>query len=73
MCIRVNSEYTKIFKGFFDDRLPDRCELNSFLKDECVSEEDYLHAVNVWNMIKMKAVGDYHNLYLKTDDLLLID
>ena len=35
--------------------------------------EDYLHAVNVWNMIKMKAVGDYHNLYLKTDDLLLID
>ena len=35
------------FKRFFDDKLPERCELFSSLKDECISEKDYLHAIDV--------------------------
>ena len=35
------------FKTFSEDKLPDRCEFFSFLKDECISEKDYLHAVKV--------------------------
>ena len=43
------------------------------LKDECISEKDYLHAIDVCIMFKMNTMGDYHYLYLKTDILLLAD
>ena len=34
---------------------------------------DYLHAIDVWIVSKSKAIGDYHDLYLKTYALLLTD
>ena len=60
------------FKNFSEDKLPDRCKFFSSLKDKGISEKDYLHA-NVWNVFKMNTMGDYHDLYLKTDVLLLAD
>ena len=33
--------------------------------------KDYLHAINVLNVFNMNTMGDYHDLYLKTDVLLL--
>ena len=59
--------------NFFDGKLPDRCEFFSFLKDKCISEQDYLHAIDVWIMFKMNTMSNYHDLYLKTDVLLLAD
>ena len=72
------------FKKFSEDKLPDRCEFFSSLKDECISEKDYYineKANNVWNVFKMSSwnvfkmntVGDYHNLCLERDVLLLAD
>ena len=66
-------EYMNSFEKFPEDKSPDRCEFYSSLKDGCISEKDYLHAVNVWNEFKMKLLVDYYDLYLKTDVLLLID
>ena len=63
-------EYFSSFKRFFDDRLPERGKFYKSLKDECVSEKDYLHAANAWNMFDLKTVGDYHDLYLNADVLL---
>ncbi|RYA71283.1 hypothetical protein DD595_25365, partial [Enterobacter cloacae complex sp. 4DZ3-17B2] len=41
---------------------------------ECeVSESDYVHARNVWNVLKCNTMGEYSDLYLKTDILLLAD
>ena len=60
-------EYMNSFKKFFEDKLPDRCGCFSSLKDECISEKDYSHAINVWDTFKMNTVGDYHDLYLKKD------
>ena len=64
-------QYIKNFRKFSEDKLPDRCKLFSSFKDECISEKDYLHAIDVWNVFKMSTMGDYHDLYLKTDVLLL--
>ena len=60
-------------KKFSEDKLPNKCKFSSSLKDECISEKDYLKAFDVWNVLKMNAMGDYHDLYLKTDVLLLAD
>ena len=34
---------------------------------------NYLHAIDVWNVLEMNTVGDYHYLYLKIGVLLLAD
>ena len=66
-------EYMNSIKKFSEDKLPDKCNFFSSLKDECFSEKDYLTSINVWNVFKMNRMGDYHDIYLKTDVLLLAD
>ena len=66
-------DYMASFKKFSEDKLPDRCEFFSFLKDECISEKDYLHGVNIRNKFKMNTMSNYHDHCLKADVLLLID
>ena len=62
-------EYMDSFKKFFEKQFPDVLKFYSSLKNERISKKDYLNANNVWNMFKMNTMGDYHDLYLKTDDL----
>ena len=66
-------EYMDSFKKFSANKLPDRYKFFSSLKDKCISEKDYLKANNIWNVIKINTIGDYHDRYLKTDVLLLAD
>ena len=66
-------EYLGSFRKFFDAKLSDRCNFFSSLKDDCISEKDYSHVINVWNTFKMNTMGNYHDLYLKTDVFLLAD
>ena len=61
------------FKRFSENKLPDECKFFSSLKDKYISEKDYQRANNIWNVCKMNTMGDYHDLYLKTDVLLLAD
>ena len=62
-----------VFKSFFEDKLPDKCRFFSFLKGECISEKDYLKANNIWNVFNINTMGDYPDLYLKIEVLLLAD
>ena len=66
-------EYMDSFIKFSETKLPDSSTFFSSLKDECISEKDYLKAVGIWYVFKMNSVGDYHDLYLKTGVLLLAD
>ena len=40
-------EYMYSFKNFSENRLPDRSKFFSSLKDECISEKDFLKAVDI--------------------------
>ena len=70
---RYPYEYMDSFKKFSEDKLPDRCEFYSSLKDECITEKDYLHTINVWDVLKVNTMSHYQDLYLNTDILLLDD
>ena len=61
------------FSRFAETELPPKEEFYSILNDQHISDEDYLHAQAVWKMFQLKTMGGYHDLYLKSDVLLLAD
>ena len=65
-------DYMDSFKKF-KEQLPTKEEFYSILNDEHISDEDYQHAQNVWNKFNLKNMGEYHDLYLQSDILLLAD
>ena len=56
-----------------ETRLPSKDLFYSKLYDEHISDEDYQHAIKVWKSFNCKTLKDYHDLYLKSDVLLLAD
>ena len=66
-------DYVSSLDKLSETCLPPKEEFYSYLNDEDISDEDYQHAINVWNTFDCKTIKDYHNLYLKSDVLLLAD
>jgi len=53
--------------------LPTKEAFYSKLNDCDITDEDFEHAQKVWKHFKMTTFREYHDLYLKTDVLLLVD
>ena len=66
-------DYVSSLDKLSETQLPPKEGFYSKLNDEDISDEDYQHAINVWNTFGCKTIKDYHNLYLKSDVLLLAD
>ena len=66
-------EYMDSFKGFDEVKLPSTDKFYSSLRGGGINEGDYERAKNVWNSFEIKTLGEDHDLYLKTDVLLLCD
>jgi len=56
---------------FNETELPSKEQFHSILSDEHISDDDYKHAKKVWRGFHLKNVGEYHDLYLLSDILLL--
>ena len=66
-------DYMDSFQKFSQTQLPKREDFYSLLTDEEISEEEYAHAGKVWETFGIENMGQYHDLYLKSDVLLLAD
>ena len=66
-------DYMNGFDKFKEEELPSIENFYSKLTCECISNSNYNNAKNVWEEFKCKTMGDYHDLYLKSDVLILAD
>ena len=66
-------DYVSSLKKLNETQLPPKEAFYSYLNDEHITDEDYQHALKVWATFGCKTIRDYHDLYLKSDVLLLAD
>ena len=58
---------------FNETSIPDKEAFYSKLNKKGISSADYAHVQKVWTVCKIKNFGDYHDLYVQSDTILLAD
>ena len=66
-------EYMDSWEKFDETALPPKEAFYSNLNLEDISDEDYAHAQKVWDVFEINNLGEYHDLYVQSDTLLLAD
>lgn len=66
-------DYMDSFERFDETRLPPKSAFFNSITDEHLSDSEYEHAVKVWDTFNIQNLGEYQDLYVKTDVLLLSD
>ena len=66
-------EYMDSWEKFHETSLPSKKDFYSNLNKENIDDIDYRHGNNVFKRFKLKNLGEYHDLYVQSDTLLLAD
>ena len=66
-------EYMDSWEKFNETSLPSKEDFYSNLNMEDVDDIDYRHGNNMFKGFKLENLGDYHDLYVQSDTLLLAD
>ena len=66
-------DYMNCLEKFSETQLPIKGDFYSKLNDCNITDKEYEHAQDIWKEFKINNLGEYHDLYLKTDVLLLAD
>ena len=66
-------EYMDSWERFDETSLPDKDAFHSSLNIEDITDADHRHAKRSFKEFDNKNLGDYHDLYVKSDTLLLAD
>lgn len=66
-------DYLDDWTSLDETELPTQDIFFSKLYNHHISDEEYSHARNIWQQIGISNLGEYSDMYLKTDVLLLAD
>ena len=66
-------EYMDNWERFNETSLPNKESFYSSLNMENIDDIDYRHGNNVFKKFQLKNLGEYHDLYVQSDTLLLAD
>ena len=66
-------EYMDNWERFDETSLPNKESFCSNLNMKNIDDIDYRHGNNVFKRFKLKNLGEYHDLYVQSDTLLLAD
>ena len=66
-------EYMDDWEKFNETTLSEKEEFYSNLNMEDITDADYMHAETVSKDFELKNLGEHHDLYLKSDTLVLAD
>ena len=66
-------EYMDSWQRFDETSLPDKEAFYSNLNMEDITDSDYRHGKTVFEYLTNKTLGDYHDLYVQSDTLMLVD
>ena len=63
-------EYMNSWEKFDETALPPK---EAFYSNLNLEDEDYAHAQKAWDVFEINNLGEYHDLYVQSDTLLLAD
>ena len=66
-------EYMDSWEKFNETSLPSKKDFYSNFNMENINEIDYRHGNNVFKKFELENLGEYHDLYVRSDTLLLAD
>ena len=66
-------DFMDSFEKFNQKELPNKDQFYIILSNQHITDDEYDHAKKVWNTFMIKTMGQYHDLYLVSDVLLLTD
>ena len=66
-------DFMDSFEKFNNRELPTKDQFYSILNDEHITDDEYIHAKEVRDIFYIKTMGEYHDLYLVREVLLLTD
>ena len=66
-------EYMDSWKKFYETELPVKESFYSELNKESITDEGYVHAQKVCDVFKIKNLGEYHDLHVQSDTILLVE
>ena len=66
-------DYFTNFSKFNETELPKKEDFYSKLTEEHIKDTEYERAQKIWKHFNIQNLGQYHDLYLQTDVLLLTD
>ena len=67
-------EWVDSWERFDETALPyKKCFYSKLYLEDITDDKDYIHAQKVFQEFKLKNLGEYHDLYVQSDTLLLVD